>query len=426
MGCDTLVALPSATRDGATIFAKNSDRPPRESQGIVQLPRRTHPAGSSVRAQYVDLPQVKTTAAVIGSRPHWLWGFEHGVNEYRVAIGNETVFAKEPLGAVGLLGMDLVRLGLERGRTATEALDVITSLLECYGQGGSGQAHLDWPYHNAFLIADPQTAWILETSDRHWAARRVDAIGNISNGLAIGSDWQRSAADLTAYAIERGWWSAARGPVDFAAAYADDSQVPPNLCVERRQRGAALLTAAQGTLTPASMRTVLRDHYDAGTSHRPRAFDDPYFFSLCMHADPLDNTTASMIARLPALPAPFAPIWISLGSPCVGAFLPVYLEGQVPHVLSVSGAESTPDSPWWQMRELLTLVERDFARFGPMVRDRWDGFESGVESEVAAVEADAAAAPERASMILTAFMERVVVQYLAAVQAMIRELQAIV
>ena len=146
--CDTLVALGPATADGRTLFAKNSDRPARECQRIVQLPRAAHAPGATVRCQYVAVPQVRETAAIVG-QPHWLWGLEHGVNEHRVAIGNETVFAKEPLGPAGLLGMDLVRLGLERGRTATEALEVVTALLEIHGQGGSGQAHLDWPYTTA-------------------------------------------------------------------------------------------------------------------------------------------------------------------------------------------------------------------------------------------------------------------------------------
>ena len=67
-----------------------------------------------VRCQYLEVPQVAETHAVIGSQPHWLWGLEHGVNTHRVAIGNETVFARESLPAIGLTGMDLVRLGLER------------------------------------------------------------------------------------------------------------------------------------------------------------------------------------------------------------------------------------------------------------------------------------------------------------------------
>src|SRR5512139_3333460 len=150
MGCDTLVALGAVTRDGVTVFGKNSDRPPDECQRIVQVPRATHAPGSLLRCHNLTIPQVAETAAVVGSQPHWLWGFEHGVNEHRVAIGNEMVFAKEALGSTGLLGMDLVRLGLERGRDADQALDVITGLIERYGQGGSGQRDVEWPYHNAF------------------------------------------------------------------------------------------------------------------------------------------------------------------------------------------------------------------------------------------------------------------------------------
>src|SRR5689334_16968801 len=161
MGCDTLVALPAATRDGVALFAKNSDRPPRECQRVVQLPRQRHGRGSRVRCQYVDVPQVAETAAILGTQPYWLWGLEQGVNEHRVAIGNETVFSREPLGPLGLVGMDLVRLGLERARTAAEALDAMTALIEAHGQGGSGHVHVDWPYHNSFLVADPREAWIL-------------------------------------------------------------------------------------------------------------------------------------------------------------------------------------------------------------------------------------------------------------------------
>src|SRR5437016_6080455 len=240
MGCDTLVALAPATHDRITLFAKNSDRPPRECQRIVQLRARRPPSGSPVRCQYLEIPEVAETATILGSQPYWLWGLEHGVNEHRVAIGNEMVFAREPLGAAGLTGMDLVRLGLERARTAAEALAVMTDLLERYGQGGSGQAHVEWPYHNAFLIADPVAAWILETSGRHWAARRVAEVGNVSNGLAIGVDWDRGSNDLTDFAVAQGWWSSDAGPVDFTAAYADESRVPPNLAGARRRRGLGL------------------------------------------------------------------------------------------------------------------------------------------------------------------------------------------
>src|SRR4029434_7198645 len=103
-----------------------------------------------------------------------------------------------------------------------------------------------------------------------------------------------------------------------------------------------------GRLTAAEMRAVLRDHYDGGAVHRARAVDDPEFFSLCMHADPLDNTTAAMVAPLPPRgAAPTAP-WVCLGSPCVGVFLPCWVEGRLPAVLGVAGAEPDPEGPWWR------------------------------------------------------------------------------
>src|SRR5207249_4404533 len=232
------------------------------------------------------------------------------------------------------------------------------------------------------------------------------------NVLALGTDWTRGAADVTRFAVERGWWPAAGGRVDFAVAYNDDASVPPNVCVERRRRAATLLAEARGQLTAATLRTILRDHYDAGLVHRPRAVDDPYFFSLCMHADPLDNTTASMVVALPRASDALVRAWVSLGSPCVGAFLPIYAEAQVPPRLGAGGGAPDAAGPGGRMRELLTLVERDFARLGPLVRARWDAFEAALEREAREVEARALRAPDRVDA-LSRFMEAAVDRYLA-------------
>ena len=61
----------------------------------------------------------------------------------------------------GILGMELLRLGLERGRTAAEAVTVMTDLLETYGQYGAGTVSTDRAaaaYDNSFLVADPTEA----------------------------------------------------------------------------------------------------------------------------------------------------------------------------------------------------------------------------------------------------------------------------
>jgi dipeptidase len=351
------VALPPATTDGSTLFAKNSDRPALESQPLVQMPPRRHRPGSRVRCQYVSIPQVRETHGFIGSQPYWLWGLEHGVNECRVAIGNEAVFSRDPPGEEALLGMDLLRLGLERSHTAREALRMITDLLETYGQGGPGHLGTTFSYHNSFLIADPAEAWILETSGRQWAARQVEGVGSISNHLSIEDDWSLASRDLEKYAVERGWWAAGSGRFRFATAYRDTGAGPSHYSAGRFARARALLEEAEGRLTPQDMMRFLRDHGESGTilpaQRDPESAD---FFTLCLHADPVGTTTASMVARLRARWDGRPEIWASLAAPCTGVFLPLYLEGDVPAAYARGGASPDRASPWWRFKALQNAV----------------------------------------------------------------------
>ena len=139
--CDTLCFRTSA----GMVFAKNSDRPPSEPQ--VVLSHVARPAGGVLDTQYLRLPDAGA-GAFVGSHPAWLWGAEHGVNEHGVAIGNEKIWTVDDPHASppALLGMDLVRLGLERARSADDAVDVVTAALGTYGQGGSGEPGADEPY----------------------------------------------------------------------------------------------------------------------------------------------------------------------------------------------------------------------------------------------------------------------------------------
>lgn len=71
------------------------------------------------------------------------------------------------------------RLGLERSSSADEALDVITKLLEKYGQGGPcSRTDQGFVYHNSYLIADSSCAWVLETCGKHWAAEKITSNTN--------------------------------------------------------------------------------------------------------------------------------------------------------------------------------------------------------------------------------------------------------
>src|SRR4051812_10475516 len=198
--CDTWVALGDVTATQSVIFAKNSDRPIFDCQPLVFTPRTAWPAHAMLQLEYVALPQADVTFATLGSSPYWCWGYEEGINEHRVAIGNEAIYTRtfsagaqayraghSP--ALGLLGMDLVRLALERSRSAEQAIDVLGSLVERYGQFGSGlptKDHAAGGYDNAFLVADPREAWVLEAFGQQWAARRlIQGCTSISNQVTI-------------------------------------------------------------------------------------------------------------------------------------------------------------------------------------------------------------------------------------------------
>ena len=125
--CDTMVALAGTTAQGTCLFAKNSDREPEEAQAVEIIPGRRYAPGDTVRATYITIPQVERTWTVLLSRPFWIWGAEMGANEHGVVIGNEAIHAIiPPSEEPGLIGMDLLRLALERAQSAAEAVDVIT------------------------------------------------------------------------------------------------------------------------------------------------------------------------------------------------------------------------------------------------------------------------------------------------------------
>ena len=98
--CDTFVAvglplhLNKQSNQTVTVFGKNSDRPNDETHEVVFFPTQTN-KDTTVKCQYITIPQVPTTYSVILSRPAWLWGCEMGANEHGLCAGNEAVWTRE-------------------------------------------------------------------------------------------------------------------------------------------------------------------------------------------------------------------------------------------------------------------------------------------------------------------------------------------
>ncbi len=294
--CDTLVALLPATADGATIFAKNSDRPPDETQRLIWSPPRRDDA--TLRVTHVDVaPWPAETVGCVVSVPTWCWGAEHGVNDAGVAIGNEAIYTTlDPRGApAALIGMDLVRLGLERATTASDAVSVVVDLLERYGQGGSGHdpagAAGAKPYWSSFLVADPRAAFVVETSGRDVAVEVVERTRAISNRTTIAA---------------------------FDEKYRHPRQ-PVEQLVDPRWRASQAVLAIE-PVTRQAVEAHLRSHDSCAISG----------WAVCMHAvddrgRPVEDTTASMIATLPDGTPPT--MWVVDGHPCEHEYREITLSG---------------------------------------------------------------------------------------------------
>ena len=378
--CDTIVALGNATADGSVILAKNSDRPPNEAQYPFHAPRTQH-SEDTVRCTHIEIPQVRETFAILLSRPFWLWGGEMGANEHGVAIGNEAVWTKEPQAKIGLLGMDLIRLALERAATARAALDVIVDLLGTYGQGGSCDIyHPGMSYHNSFLIADPGEAWVLETADRHWAAKRIERTYSISNGLTIGADYDLASPGLVEHAVERGW---CKGKADFhfARCYSDFFYTRiATACRQRQQRTAALLERGAGHITPAAAFAHLRDHGEA-TEHGAWT-PAKGGITVCMHAANnlrrRSQSTASLVAHLrPDLPV----YWMTgTSAPCTSVFKPFYVS-PLPHRIGEPTGQADLETMWWAHERLHRAVLLDYPTRLALYEEERDGLEAAFLAE---------------------------------------------
>lgn len=405
--------MPDATGNGRVIFGKNSDRPAGECQVLYRDPGGKHPDGEQAHCSYVTVPRGRRTIATLGMRPYWCWGYETGVNAAGVAGGNAAVFTTgldsanglnsqrnsvEPGNSgsrrasegsegrkdvkisgktPGLTGMDLLRLALERRRTAEGCVEEVTTLLAEYGQWGSairGKDHSEGSYDNSFLFADATEAWVLETTGRDWAAERTTSgVRTISNELSIRKSFDRASAGV----------AAARGldgaPLDFAFAYEDHAAYARQVSHIRATRSCELLMQSAGKVDVESVMRILRDHYEdtflGGPSfHRYL----PDFLTLCMHDSPAGftwgDTATSMVVELDNSGP--GPAWCCYLPPCSSAYLPVFVDENLPDTLTAAGKAGlrtaapadapadafSGDSLWWRMYRLVHAVADDPGR----------------------------------------------------------------
>jgi secernin len=339
MRCDMVVAVAGATASADTLFGHNCALASPQKIALHRSRGRAFCPGETVRTQFLELPQSRNTCTAVGAQPEGCWGYVHGINEYGLAVGCVPLPPKLSCLGPGLLGTDLVRLALERCRSAPQAIDLIASHLQRFGRAAA--PGLSGPeYDPAFLVADPCEAFAVESAGGYWVEQEIGAVRAVSEVRVIRQDWDRIAPGLAEFAIQQKHWPADGTKLDFAGALDESSpQQAPGW--RRWGRATLLLEQQNGHIDVAYLRRALSDHDDVAdeelrpgrtTSRNP----------LCMHSigRNREQTALSFVAQLHTVGERLPSAWWAFGPPCRTVYLPIFLHGDLPDMLTATGPES--------------------------------------------------------------------------------------
>ncbi|MEN6370272.1 MAG: C69 family dipeptidase [Thermotogota bacterium] len=419
-GCTTLLLGKDATADGSVTAAFNSDGG--SVAWLEMQPRQNHAAGTKIPiyrdwrrarqdiAAYV--PQARATARVLGT------DYLPCMNEHHVAMVMNACRSRRLLRRAAesyISHFQLMRIALERARSARDAVAIMGALVEEHGLLDVGP----FPSGKNIGVIDLAEAWWFNAPGGHeWIAQRVpdDAVSVNANRFWLSGEGNPeggeylSSPGLIPYAVQQGWYDqASKRPFSFCTAYGDrdGDGVPSSHRVYSTLRewrvmslagGHALPEPTQGVewagphfvvprhkLSLLEVLAILRDHYEGtpfdttrpengggvyGCPHPPFAVPTPY-------PRPIDmfNTQLSYVAQARgALQAP-APdvVWFSFHSPSTGCYVPLF-----PAADALPEGYDTGDphkGAFWKFFSLGALARHGWSLLYPAIREAYDALE---------------------------------------------------
>lgn len=166
--CTNILITPGASKNGASMISYSADS--HVLYGALHyLPAKDNPEGTMRIIRDGDtgkvlgeIPEASHTYSVVGN-----------MNEFQLLIGETTWGGRmELIDKKGILDyVSLMSIALQRAKTAREALEVMTSLVEKYGYASEGES---------ISIADTKEVWLLDIIGKGndnkgavWVARRI-------------------------------------------------------------------------------------------------------------------------------------------------------------------------------------------------------------------------------------------------------------
>ena len=186
LACTNFIVGKGASADGSVFVTYNAD-----SYGAF-MPLYHYPAAAHQPGDVRKVFEWDTNKYLgdIAEAPQ-TWNVIGNTNEWQVTIGETTFGGRDEMrDSTGIIDYgSLIYITLQRARTAREALQLMTSLVEQYGYYSSGET---------FSVADANEAWMLEM-------------------MGCGADRDKSK--------ERTVWVAVRVPDNAVAAHANQSRI---------------------------------------------------------------------------------------------------------------------------------------------------------------------------------------------------------
>ena len=439
--CTNFIVGKKASVDGSVICSYNADDYGM-FQGLCHYAAATHKSGEMRKiydwdtgVYHGEIPEASVTYNVIGN-----------INEYQVTIGETTYGGREEMvDSTGIIDYgSLIYIGLQRSRTAREAIRIMTSLAEKYGYNSEGET---------FTICDPNEAWIMEMMGTGagskgvvWVAMRIpdDAICGHANQSRIGKFNMKDkknvlySKNVISYARKMGWFSGKDADFSWKNTYAFpdfsgrricdarvwsffhrfadgmDKYLPWALGKDPNAEDMPLWIVPKHKLSVQDVETAMRDHYE-GT---PLAIDDnsigggiwnmpyrptPLYFKvngkLYFNERPTSTqqTGFSYVSQMRSwLPRQIGGVlWFGNDDGNMVAYTPIYCGNTVqPECYNTPGADAVTFSDknaFWVCNWVSNMVYPRYSMLFPSLKEVRDSLEGSYFKQQASVEEKAQA-----------------------------------
>ena len=167
--CTNFLVAKGASRDGSVMITYSADSHTRYG-ALTFFPAANHEPGDRCALYHYETGQFM---GIIPEVSH-TWSVVQFMNEWQVAVGETTFGGLDSLGRQPGAILDygsLMRVGLQRGKSAREVIRVMTDLVARYGYASSGES---------FSVSDANEVWIFEMIGKGryetgavWVAMRI-------------------------------------------------------------------------------------------------------------------------------------------------------------------------------------------------------------------------------------------------------------